>query len=156
MRFFAYIHTDVTRKSSLSRRWFILAVPVDNFANRALMAAFSVPVVGCGNMNCIPPLKIPLHDNVIKWKHLPRYWRFVRDIHRAPVNSPHKCQWRGALMFSFICTWINGWVNNHEAGDLRRHRGHYDVTVMLFLYDVKLHMRSFASNFHPRWFVDPP
>ena len=25
---------------------------------------------------------------------------------------------------------LNGWVNNHDAGDLRRHRAHYDVTVM--------------------------
>ena len=54
----------------------------------------------------------------------------VRGIHRSPVNSPHKSQWRGALMFSLICVWINGWVNNHKAGDLRRHRGHYDVIVM--------------------------
>ena len=46
------------------------------------------------------------------------------------VNSPHKGQWRGALMFSLICVWINAWVNNPEAGDLRRHRGHYDVTAM--------------------------
>ena len=48
----------------------------------------------------------------------------------VPVNSPHKGQWRGALMFSLICVWINGWVNNREAGHLRRHRGHYDVIVM--------------------------
>ena len=48
----------------------------------------------------------------------------------VPVNSPHKGQWRGALMFSLICAWINRWVNNREAGDLRRHRGHYDVNVM--------------------------
>ena len=48
----------------------------------------------------------------------------------VPVNSPHKGQWRGALMFSLICVWINGWVNNRGAGDLRRHRGHYDVMVM--------------------------
>ena len=33
-------------------------------------------------------------------------------------------------MSSFICVWINGWVNNGEAGDLRRHRTHYDVIVM--------------------------
>ena len=46
------------------------------------------------------------------------------------VNSPHKGQWRGALMFSLICTRINDWVNNREAGYLRRHRGHYDVNVM--------------------------
>ena len=51
-------------------------------------------------------------------------------IHRSPVNSSHKGQWRGALMFSLICAWINGWVNNLEAGDLRRHRAHYDVIVM--------------------------
>ena len=48
----------------------------------------------------------------------------------VPVNSPHKGQWRGALMFSLICVWINGWVNNREAGDLRHHRAHYDVIVM--------------------------
>ena len=57
------------------------------------------------------------HDDVIKWKHFPRYWPFVRGIHRSPVNSPHRGQWRGALMFSLICVWINGWVNNGEAGD---------------------------------------
>ena len=70
------------------------------------------------------------HDNVIKWKHFPRYWPSVRGIHRSPVNSPHKGQWRGALMFSLICARINGSVNNGEAGDLRHHRAHYDVIVM--------------------------
>ena len=48
----------------------------------------------------------------------------------VPVNSPYNGQWRGTLMFSLICVWINGWVNNREAGDLRRYRAHYDVTVM--------------------------
>ena len=48
------------------------------------------------------------HDDVIKWKHFPRYWPFVRGIHRSPVNSSHKGQWRGALMFSLICVWIYG------------------------------------------------
>ena len=43
---------------------------------------------------------------------------------------PHKGQWRGALMFTLICARINGWVNNREAGDLRRYRTHYDVIVM--------------------------
>ena len=51
-------------------------------------------------------------------------------IHRSPVNFPHKGQWRGALMFSLICTRLNGWENNGEAGDFRRHRAHYDVTAM--------------------------
>ena len=73
-----------------------------------------------------------VHDDVIKWKHFPRNWPFVLGIHRSPVNSPHKGQWRGALMFSLMCFWINDWVNNREAGDLRRHRAHYDVDVMNF------------------------
>ena len=71
------------------------------------------------------------HDDVINWKHFPRYWPFVRGIHRSPVNSRRKGQWRGALMFCMICAWINGWVNPREAADLRLHRAHYDVTVMI-------------------------
>ena len=50
------------------------------------------------------PFKV--HDDVIRWKHFPRYWPFVWGINRSPVNSPHKGQWRGALMFSLICTRI--------------------------------------------------
>ena len=49
----------------------------------------------------------------------------------SPVNSPQKCQWRGALMFSMICALTNGWVNNRDAGVLRRHRVYYDVIVMM-------------------------
>ena len=81
------------------------------------------------------------HDDVIKWKHFPRNWPFVRGIHRSPVNSPHKGQWRGALMFSLICVWINDWVNNREAGDLRRYRPHYDVIVMIIDVLHFLHMQ---------------
>ena len=73
---------------------------------------------------------VMFHDDVIKWKHIPRYWPFVRGIHRSPVNSPHKGQWRGALKFSLICAWITGWVYNREAGDFKRYRAHYHVTVM--------------------------
>ena len=74
--------------------------------------------------------KICSHDDVNKWKHFSRYWSFVRWIHRSLVNSPDKGQWRGALMFSLICAWTNGWVNNRCAGDLRYHCAHYDVIVM--------------------------
>ena len=58
-------------------------------------------------------------------------------IHRLPVNSPHKGQWRGILMLSLICACINGCVNNHQAGDLRRHRTHYAVTSMIRKYGVR-------------------
>ena len=63
------------------------------------------------------------------------WWRYQMETFSAllahsPVSSPHKGQWRGYLMFFLICVWINGWVNSREAGDLRRHRAHYDVIVM--------------------------
>ena len=64
------------------------------------------------------------------------WWRHQMETFSALLalcagNSAHKGQWRGALIFSLICAWINNWVNNGEAGDLRRHRSHYDVIVML-------------------------
>ena len=87
-----------------------------------------------------------VHDDVIKWKHFPRYWPFVRRIHRSPVNSPHKAQWRGALMFSLIYARINGWVNNREAGDLRRHQAHCDVIVMSSCCSCTICDYLFSSN----------
>ena len=86
------------------------------------------------------------HDDVIKWKHFPRYWPFVRGIHRSPVNSPHKGQWRGALMFSLICVWINGWVNNREVGDLRLYRAHYGVIVMRHFHTDPLGLSKFTKT----------
>ena len=65
-----------------------------------------------------------------QWNNFPHYWHFVRGIHRSPVNSPHKGQWRWTLMFSLICAWKNAWINNRYASDLRPHCTHYDVTVM--------------------------
>ena len=66
---------------------------------------------------------------------------------RGPVNSPHKGQWRRALMFSLICAWINDWANNREAGDLRRYRAHYDVIQML------LPIRHLGTNFSKIWIM---
>ena len=117
------------------------------------------------------------HDDVIQWKQFPRYWPFVWGINRSPVNSPHKGQWRGTLMFSLICVWINGWVNNRKVGHLRRYRAHYDVIVMIGGYGCKwyscstnagLLFRSIFSIFiilankHPGvltcqcWYIWPP
>ena len=55
------------------------------------------------NMCNIVWLQTKSHDDVIKWKHFPRYWPFVRGINRSPGNSPHKGLCRGALMFPLIC-----------------------------------------------------
>ena len=52
------------------------------------------------------------HDDVIKWKHFPRYWPFVRGIFFEPCLNK---------------------INNLEAGDLRRNRAHCDVTVMIYV-----------------------
>ena len=57
---------------------------------------------------------------------------------RSPVDFPHKGQWRGALMFSLICARINGWLNNREADELKRHRAHHDVIRMHYNPCVKV------------------
>ena len=100
----------------------------------------------------------PIHDDVINWKHFPRYWPFVRGIYRSPANSPHKGQWRGALMFLWSAPWINGWVNSSEAGDLRCHLAHYDVYKCLLngihskcnVFILWVRLSSFSNRF---WIV---
>ena len=76
-------------------------------------------------MRCVT---LVIHDDVIKWKHFPCYWPFVQGIHRSPVNSLHKGQWRGALIFFFDLhvnkrlskqSW--GWWFETPAGSLWRH-----------------------------------
>ena len=84
------------------------------------------------NMNLSYPIKIydiswRFHEDVIKWKHFPRYCPYCPPVTgEFPTQRPVTRN----LMFFLICSWISGWVNNREAGDLRRRRTHYDVTVM--------------------------
>ena len=66
-------------------------------------------------------------------------------FHRWRVNPPLKGQWRVALMFFLIGTWINGWVNSGVAGDLRRHSAHYDVAVMFGEGDCVRNSRCHAK-----------
>ena len=68
-------------------------------------------------------------------------------IHRWPVGSPHKDQWRGAFIFSLIYAWTYGWTNNRDADDLRRHRAHYDGIVMISL-------SSDQDRFYFKHFID--
>ena len=80
--------------------------------------------------------------HTLTWVQQPTWWHHQMETFSAllalcagnsPVNGEfpaHKGQWRGALMFSLICAWMNDWVNNREAGDLRRHHAHYDATLM--------------------------
>ena len=78
-------------------------------------------------------MEVVYHDDV-QMATFSEYWPFVPGIHWPPVNSSHKGQWHGALMFSLICVWINTCVNNRKAGDLRCHWAHYDLIVMSTIY----------------------
>ena len=78
------------------------------------------------------PCFVTLCFVVVEW------WRHQMETFSALLalcagNSPHKGQWRGTLMFSFICVWMNGWVNNRAAGDLKCYRAHYDVIAMCLI-----------------------
>ena len=68
-----------------------------------------------------------------QWVSVIKMEPFSASLALCEGNPPalHKDQWRGALMFSLMCTWTNGWANNRDAGDLRRHRLHNDVTLMV-------------------------
>ena len=104
--------------------------------------------------NCVSSL-----CSILGWKnehccfYRPPWWRHKMEKFSSllaicagnspvTVNSPHKGQWCGALIFSLICTWINGWVINREAGNLRRHRAHYYIIVT---------QRKFLSFFRGHW-----
>ena len=69
------------------------------------------------------------HDDVIKWKHFPVTGRLCGEFtgHRwIPRTKASDVE----IWFSLIYAWIHGLVKNGEAGDLRRHRAHYDAIVM--------------------------
>ena len=69
-----------------------------------------------------------------------------------PVNSPHKGQWHGTLMFSLISARTNGRANNRDAGDLRRNRVHHNVTVMWQNLHI-MHPITNSHSFVMCWFV---
>ena len=77
---------------------------------------------------------------------LPPWWRHQMETYSAllaicAVNSPVTGEFlaQRTVTRSFhvffdlrLHAWLNGWVNNREAGDLRRHRAHNYVIVMTF------------------------
>ena len=140
-----------------NKHWLLTSALARVFHNKKILVTFLAPLIAtfqtilqCTGWKVASHKVVPIknwndehaqiestgtHDaDKTSWRHqiqtFQRYWPFVRGIHRWPVNSLHKGQWREALVFDLICAWINGWVNNREAGDLRRHRAHYDVIVM--------------------------
>ena len=84
-----------------------------------------------------------MHDDVIRWKHFPRYRPFVRGIHRTQVNSLHKGQWRGALLFSLICAWTNGWIKKFII-----HSVEYIRKLQIYNNDAFLHLKRQLQCFY--------
>ena len=93
-------------------------------------------------------LQQPLtHDDVIKWKHFPRHWPLCGEFtgHRwIPLTKASDAE---LWCFLWSAPLINGWVNNRETGDLRRHGAHYDVIVMHQNNTLKL-SRDICSGNH--------
>ena len=109
------------------------------FTTNISLYSLNVPYISQQIFHDIHQISFIFHNIyfITWWRHqmetFSRYWLFVWEIHRSLVNPPHQGLWRGALMFSLIRAWINGWVKNREASDLRRHHAHYDVIVMIFI-----------------------
>ena len=116
------------------------------FQNSVLWLAL-LDLVACHQSRLLVWCCLVFHDDVIKWKHFLRYWNFVWGIHRSPVGSHHKGQWRGVILFLRSVPWINGWVINREAGDVRRHRDYYDV---IFIFVASIWARLWWMGFN-RW-----
>ena len=118
---FDHVHVNTTHSLRITTNWL--------YHRGSLVKTFSAKD---RHSNAIQIHPFHVHDDVIKWNHFPRYCPFVRGSHRSPMNSLHKGQWRGTLMFSLICTRTSGKVNNRDTGDLRHHCAHYDVTAMFY------------------------
>ena len=100
------------------------------------------------------------HDDVIKWGHFPRYCPFVWRIHRAPVNSPHKVQWRGVFLDRRLNKWSCkqpwGWWFETQSHPSWRHCnaevycGPLLITVIGHLYSGNIDM-AWAQLIYTRW-----
>ena len=117
--------------------------PVERCVSRLLDAVFHPTTL---EVQMMPKWRFPW------WRHQMETFSALLTIcvrnHRSPLNSPHKGRWRGALMFSLICAGINGWVNNREAGDLRRHRAHYDVIVIIIRVRVRYRPPGWLASWY--------
>ena len=102
------------------------------------------------------------HDDAIKWKYFQRYWPFVREIHRWPVNSSHKGQWRGALMFSLICALnkqlskLSGgwWVEAPSRPLWRQYDVHMHICIRICPYTIQTSSLSHYDQAIPCFNID--
>ena len=121
--------TGLTNDGMVFSRYSLLAIQylIARLGKHCPLAPINSVAIGCSC--CMWPVMVQ-HDDVIKWKHFLRYWPFVQGIHRSWWIPRTKASDAELWFFFFIYAWIIDWVNNRETGDLRCHRGHYDVIVM--------------------------
>ena len=93
-----------------------------------------------------------IQDDVIKWIFSASL-ALCEGNPPAPVEFHYKGQWRRILMFTLICARTNDLANNRNAGELRRHRAHHDVTVMLPATVESSHIRII---YHKTFKIDSP
>ena len=101
-----------------------------------LIWSINQTTVHCNRQDTIGPSSQLMGCQGNKWCHQMEAFSALLPTcaGNSPVTGefPHKGQWCRALMFSLICAWIKGWVNNGKAGDMRCYHAHYDVTVMVY------------------------
>ena len=77
----------------------------------------------------------------------------MKWLHRSQVNSPHKGQWRAALIFALICAWRNGWVNNRYTSNLGRHCTHFGVMAILTIHPIACWDFGYVVSHVHRWLI---
>ena len=82
------------------------------------------------------------------WRHLMETYSALLAIgaRNSPMNFPHKGQWRGALILSLICAWLNGRVINREVGDLIHYHAHCDIIIMYCLTNILRGSKGFSAG----------
>ena len=86
-------------------------------------------------MWCVRNSKLIVSAPVTRWRHQMETFSALLAIcaGNSPVTGEFPAQRSVTRSFDvfFTCAWTNGWINNQDAGNLRRHRTHYYVTVMI-------------------------
>ena len=99
---YCVLYQDILTQHINALCWYIIPVLQSNETNELVLWIKSIVLLLWKSTETKNNTEL-FQDDVIKWKHFPRYRPFVRGIHRSTVNSPHKGHWRGALVFSLIC-----------------------------------------------------
>ena len=92
------------------------------------------------------------HDDAIKWKNFRATGHFAGN---SPVPGEFPVQRPVTRSFDvfFDLFWISGWVNNREAGDLRRYRAYYGAIVMWIIVSPIFLITAYDHVVFPNWTI---